>query len=56
MTTGAGVELIGGWFGVGTGRGIALVFIVAGILGLCTTLIAMNSKYARMLGERISKK
>jgi DHA3 family multidrug efflux protein-like MFS transporter len=41
MTTGAGVELIGDWFGTGTGRGIALVFIIAGIIGLIVTLVAM---------------
>ncbi|HEX6177317.1 MAG TPA: MFS transporter, partial [Thermoanaerobaculia bacterium] len=29
MTTGRGVELIGGWFGTGMGRGIALVFSAA---------------------------
>lgn len=49
MTTGAGVQQIGSWFGTGLGRGIALVFIVAGIFGLITTIIAMNSKYYRLL-------
>ncbi len=44
MTTGAGVELIGDWFGVGLGRGIALVFIVAGIIGLIVTLLARRSR------------
>jgi MFS transporter, DHA3 family, multidrug efflux protein len=43
MTTGAGVALIGSWFGTGPGRGIALVFIAAGIIGLVATLIAFNS-------------
>lgn len=56
MTTGAGVRLIGDWFGVGMGRGIALVFIVAGIAGLCMTLIAKNSTYARQLSERYLQK
>jgi DHA3 family multidrug efflux protein-like MFS transporter len=43
MTKGAGVELIGPWFGTGTDRGIALVFIVAGLIGLTVTLLAMRS-------------
>jgi DHA3 family multidrug efflux protein-like MFS transporter len=43
MTTGAGVDLIGGWFGTGTDRGIALLFIVAGVIGLIVTLLAMQS-------------
>jgi DHA3 family multidrug efflux protein-like MFS transporter len=49
MTTGAGVELIGPWFGTGTDRGIALLFIVAGIIGLMVTLLAMRSNSYRWL-------
>lgn len=52
MSTGAGVGLIGSWFGTGPDRGIALVFTVTGIIGLILTIIAMNSKYAQMLSER----
>jgi DHA3 family multidrug efflux protein-like MFS transporter len=52
MTTGAGVSLIGGWFGTGADRGIALVFTVTGIIGLIVTLIAMNTKYYGMLAKR----
>lgn len=52
MTTGAGVDLIGSWFGVGPGRGIALVFILSGIIGLCVTLVAMRSKSYKLLYER----
>jgi DHA3 family multidrug efflux protein-like MFS transporter len=52
MTIGAGVELIGGWFGTGADRGIALVFTVTGIIGLIVTLIAMNSKYYGLLSKR----
>lgn len=51
MTTGAGVKLIGDWFGVGPGRGIALVFIAAGIIGLIVTLLMMRSKYYRNLSN-----
>jgi DHA3 family multidrug efflux protein-like MFS transporter len=43
MTTGAGVELIGDWFGTGTDRGIALLFILAGAIGLVVTLLALRS-------------
>jgi MFS transporter, DHA3 family, multidrug efflux protein len=52
MTTGAGVNLIGGWFGTGADRGIALVFTVTGMIGLVVTLIAMRSKYYRLLRDR----
>lgn len=51
MTTGKGVDLIGSWFGTGDGRGIALVFIVAGFLGLLLTLFAMNSNTYRLLSK-----
>jgi DHA3 family multidrug efflux protein-like MFS transporter len=52
MTTGAGVDLIGDWFGTGSARGIALVFTVTGIIGLVVTLIAMSTKYYRLLSNR----
>jgi DHA3 family multidrug efflux protein-like MFS transporter len=51
MTTGAGVELIGGWFGTGTDRGIALLFIIAGLIGLIVTLLAMQSNAYRALSR-----
>lgn len=51
MTTGAGVELLGGWFGTGTDRGIALLFTVAGLVGLVVTLLAMRSSSYRTLSE-----
>lgn len=49
---GAGANLIGGWFGTGQDRGIALVFTVTGLIGLAVTLLAMGSKYYRQLSER----
>jgi len=52
MTTGMGVGLIGGWFGTGADRGIALVFTVTGIIGLIVTLIAMRTKYYHLLSKR----
>lgn len=53
MTTGAGVALIGDWFGVGPARGIALVFIAAGIVGLCVTLLAFRSRAYKVLSKHI---
>jgi MFS transporter, DHA3 family, multidrug efflux protein len=44
MTTGAGVDLIGGWFGTGADRGVALVFVVTGLVGLVMTVVAMRSR------------
>ncbi len=52
MTTGAGAELIGGWFGTGPDRGIALVFILTGLLGLAVTILALGSRPYRQLSER----
>lgn len=51
MTTGAGVKLLGGWFGTGTDRGIALLFIIAGLFGLMITLMAMRSYSYRKLAQ-----
>jgi DHA3 family multidrug efflux protein-like MFS transporter len=52
MTTGAGVELIGGWFGTGPERGLALVFTVTGVIGLVLTLVALRTRYYRQLSRR----
>jgi MFS transporter, DHA3 family, multidrug efflux protein len=49
MTTGAGVELLGAWFGTGKDRGLALLFSVAGSIGLLVTLLAMRSNAYRRL-------
>jgi DHA3 family multidrug efflux protein-like MFS transporter len=49
MTTGAGVELLGGWFGTGPDRGLALLFTLAGVVGLLVTLLAMRSVAYRTL-------
>jgi MFS transporter, DHA3 family, multidrug efflux protein len=51
MTTGAGVELLGGWFGTGTDRGLALLFTLAGVIGLAVTLLAMRSPAYRALSR-----
>jgi len=49
---GSGADLIGAWFGVGPGRGIALVFMSAGILGLIVTNIAFRSNAYKALSKR----
>jgi len=49
MTDGAGADAIGGWFGTGPDRGIALVFTVAGFLGVLVTILAFNSPQYRKL-------
>lgn len=49
MTTGAGVDILGTWFGTGTDRGIALLFTITGMIGLIVTLIAMRSRSYRKL-------
>lgn len=51
MTVGVGAQAIGAWFGIGASRGIALVFVVAGIIGLFATLWAMSSRFYRALSH-----
>ncbi|WP_205624313.1 MFS transporter [Dyadobacter crusticola] len=55
MTTGAGTRLIGGWFGTGTARGLALLFIVTGVMGLIVTLLAMQSAAYHALSKVYKK-
>ena len=51
MTTGAGVDLIGDWFGTGPDRGIALVFVLTGLVGLVVTLAAFRTRQYRALSQ-----
>lgn len=51
MTTGLGATLIGGWFGTGPDRGIALVFTIAGIIGVIVTLLALTSRPYHRLSD-----
>jgi DHA3 family multidrug efflux protein-like MFS transporter len=51
MTDGAGADAIGGWFGTGPDRGIALVFTIAGVIGVIVTIVAMNSPQYRQLSR-----
>jgi DHA3 family multidrug efflux protein-like MFS transporter len=52
MDTGKGADLIGDWFGTGPDRGIALVFTLAGLVGLIATLFAMRSRHYRNLSAK----
>lgn len=52
MSTGGGVDLIGDWFGTGPARGIAVVFILTGSIGLVVTLFAFLSRPYRLLSAK----
>jgi MFS transporter, DHA3 family, multidrug efflux protein len=55
MTDGAGAAAIGGWFGTGQARAIALVFVVTGAIGLVATLIALASPQYRALSASYAR-
>ncbi len=55
MTDGLGAELIGDWFGTGPARGIALVFVLTGVLGVLLTVYALNSRFYRQLSTRYAE-
>ncbi|MCS6625268.1 MFS transporter [Roseibacterium beibuensis] len=55
MTTGGGADAIGDWFGRGPERGIALVFCIAGAVGVAMTILAFNSKYYRQLSAAYAR-
>lgn len=49
MTTGRGADAIGDWYGRGPERGMAIVFTLAGVIGVIVTLLALNSRAYRVL-------
>jgi DHA3 family multidrug efflux protein-like MFS transporter len=49
MTTGAGARAVGGWYGTGPERGMAVMFTLAGLFGVIAAVIAVNSRQYRML-------
>ncbi|MER6000100.1 hypothetical protein ABT120_16135 [Nonomuraea angiospora] len=50
---GAGARTIGDWFGTGTDRGLALVFMLTGVIGLITTTLALRSHPYQRLSRRL---
>ena len=51
MTDGTGAKSIGQWFGTGPDRGMALIFIAAGVIGLIVSVLAINSRSYRVLSK-----
>ncbi|MVA76114.1 MFS transporter [Auraticoccus sp. F435] len=51
MTDGSGARVLGPVFGTGQDRGIALVFVACGVLGLLATLLALVSPWYRRLSR-----
>jgi DHA3 family multidrug efflux protein-like MFS transporter len=49
MTDGLGADLIGDWFGRGPERGLALIFTLAGIVGVVATLVMRSSRWYRSI-------
>ncbi|NJS14551.1 MAG: MFS transporter [Sphingopyxis sp.] len=49
MTDGAGADAIGDWFGRGPERGIALMFVLAGLIGVLATIAAFRSNSYRQI-------
>ena len=52
MTDGSGADLVGDWYGRGPERGIALVFSLAGVLGVLATTMAWRSRSYERLTAR----
>ena len=49
MTTGAGARAVGDWYGTGPERGMAVMFTIAGTLGVIAAIVAVNSRQYRQL-------
>jgi DHA3 family multidrug efflux protein-like MFS transporter len=49
MTDGRGADAIGEWFGTGPERGLALMFTLAGLIGVVITIAARASRSYRGL-------
>ncbi|WP_432521960.1 MFS transporter [Kineococcus sp. SYSU DK006] len=55
MTDGVAAAAIGGWFGTGQTRAIALVFVLTGLVGLLATLLALASPQHRALAASYAR-
>ncbi len=49
MSDGRGADWIGGWFGTGPDRGLAIMFTLAGLFGVVVTAVARASRSYRRL-------
>jgi DHA3 family multidrug efflux protein-like MFS transporter len=49
MTDGWGADRIGSWWGIGPERGLAVMFTLAGIIGVIVTLLFRSSRSYRAL-------
>lgn len=57
MSDGRGADLTGRWFGTGPDRGIALMFTLAGLVGVAVTVLAWTSRsYPRLVPCRTMRK
>jgi MFS transporter, DHA3 family, multidrug efflux protein len=54
MTDGWGADTIGSWFGTGPERGLALMFVLAGLVGIVVTILARVSRSYRLLASQAS--
>ncbi|WP_229074548.1 MFS transporter [Actinoplanes sp. DH11] len=55
MVDGWGARELGPWFGTGADRGMALVFVLTGIIGVIATTLALASRPYRRLDERTAR-
>lgn len=55
MTDGAGADAIGDWYGRGPERGMALVFTIAGLVGVLVTIVAFGSRAYRQLSAAYAR-
>lgn len=54
MTDGRGADWIGSWYGTGEERGLALMFTLAGLVGVAATLWAFSSRAYRRLSRELT--
>ena len=52
MTDGWMADRLGGWFGTGPARGLALMFVLAGLIGIVVSLVALASRSYRLLSAQ----
>jgi DHA3 family multidrug efflux protein-like MFS transporter len=54
MTDGRGADWIGSWFGTGPDRGLAIMFVLAGVIGVVMTVaVAMSRSFRRLSAAQV---